>query len=132
MSTEETPRDMLASAAARGDLERIRNLLAEGVPIDADDGVRPLHDAVEMGELESLRLLLHHGSNIESIFQTLTPLAHAVDVACDAVNQGFDLRTEAIGILLKAGANPEPGINMALKYGCGQLAEAIRRYSRQQ
>ncbi len=53
-------------AAARGDVEAMERLLAEGAAIDAPDadGMTPLHHAVRNNHLEAATLLLDHGADV--------------------------------------------------------------------
>jgi ankyrin repeat protein len=57
----------LHAAAARGDEEGVRRLLAGGrIDINSEDsnGWRPLHEAVHSGHVGVTRLLLQHGADV--------------------------------------------------------------------
>ena len=58
----------LAHAAYAGDLDRIRELLAQGHDINerSEDNETPLHIAVNRGEIELVRYLVEQGADIEA------------------------------------------------------------------
>lgn len=62
------PADTLHSAAARGDVEVLRRLLALGADVtEADaDGATPLHAAAFAGHVDAIRLLLDSGARLNS------------------------------------------------------------------
>lgn len=65
--------------AAKGDkIERVRQLLKEGHPVDALDsrfGLTPLHFAVRNGRAEIARLLIENGASLtQPSAQGITPL----------------------------------------------------------
>ncbi len=65
---EDTPEGQLVLAARNGDLERMRELLGEGVPAEAEEsrnGHRPLHQAARANHLAAVELLLEAGAAIE-------------------------------------------------------------------
>src|SRR5690349_37031 len=59
--------DELNDASSKGDLERIRNLLALGLDINARDaeGRSPLHCASRDGNLESVLFLIEAGARVD-------------------------------------------------------------------
>lgn len=62
---ENTPAGQLVLAARGGDATRVRELLAEGIPPDAEEsmhGHRALHQAAKSGEVEVVEMLLAAGA----------------------------------------------------------------------
>jgi len=88
----------LITAAARGDLDRLRSLLGEGAdPNGADErGRTALHDAGAQGQLEAVRFLLDHGANVSAADERGRTALH------EAAAQG---QLEAVRFLLDHGAN---------------------------
>ena len=87
----------LHDAVADGDVERVQQLIAEGVDMNAlYDGTTPLHRAVARGHLKVVRMLLSLGADIEarSAIGT-TPLYWAAEHRRDAI----------VEALCNAGAN---------------------------
>ena len=78
---QEDPGAALRSAAREGDVERIEDLLASGVPVDAPNryGATALFFAAERGHLDAVRLLVGAGAalNIEDRFYQMTALSRA-------------------------------------------------------
>ncbi|HWA37728.1 MAG TPA: ankyrin repeat domain-containing protein [Burkholderiales bacterium] len=60
--------ERLHRAAAAGNLERARELIREGAPLNAFDaiGYTPLHHAVRNARFEMVRLLLDAGADINA------------------------------------------------------------------
>ncbi len=88
----------MMDAATRGDLEAVRALIAQHVPVDAagKDGLTPLHAAVQRDNLEVARTLIAAGANVTAATAYgITPLS----LACTNGNAAM------IEILLKAGAD---------------------------
>ena len=66
---EDTPEGQLVLAARDGNAARVRELLAEGVPANAEEsknGHRPLHQAAEAGQAPIVDLLLEAGADLEA------------------------------------------------------------------
>lgn len=66
---EDTPEGQLVLAARNGDAARARELLAEGVPPNAEEsknGHRPLHQAAEAGHAPIVDLLLDAGADLDA------------------------------------------------------------------
>lgn len=78
---EDTPAGWLVAAARAGDTDRVRELLADGVPPDAKEsrnGHRVLHQAAEAGEVEVVEALLAAGAEPNGLDGAgLSPLMRA-------------------------------------------------------
>ena len=77
-----TGRTMLIDAILKGDGKRIERLLASGANPGKTDkkGKSPLHFAACLGQLETVRLLLQQGAQVNPRDKTLaTPLLEALD-----------------------------------------------------
>ena len=63
-----SPEGQLVLAAAEGDLERIRDLLGEGVSLEARNtrGRQPLHFGAAFGQAEAVRLLAAEGAGLDA------------------------------------------------------------------
>ena len=89
----------LPSAAQRGDISAVRNLLRDGAEVNAaqGDGMTALHWAAERGDAGMARLLTFAGANLESGTRigNYTPL-HVAAAGGDA---------EVLRVLLDGGAN---------------------------
>ena len=90
----------LSGALAARDVERVRQLLAEGIAPDSERtplGQTPLSVASEAGQLEILTLLVAAGADLEAKdWSGLTPLMHAARAQ----------QAAAVQSLLAAGADP--------------------------
>ena len=93
--------DALCEAAAMGDVEKVKKLLALGYTPDARGGQNnktPLHCAVENNSTEAAKLLLERGAEIEARnTKNQTPLHFA----------SLNNSTEAAKLLLERGAEIE-------------------------
>jgi ankyrin repeat protein len=121
----------LVQAAFDGDVETARRLLDAGVPVDsANDNWNALHAAIENEQFDCVRLLVERGADIENDDCGMTPLAHAVDIACDGSNQlGIapeDAPTGIVDYLLSAGANPETALYTAQAYASEKFLRLLR------
>lgn len=70
----------LLEAAREGDAERVAELLASGVPVDAEspNGMTALHVASLLGHGKLVELLLHEGANVDdAAVNGMTPLMRA-------------------------------------------------------
>lgn len=113
-----SPETALQSAAADGDLTRVRQLLADGIDVDGQDsaGRTPLLYAVSRGHIEVARVLIDAGAAIHaqrserSAF--LSPLCTAVDARQPEILQllldrGAGVRREERSDLDLLGTQPE-------------------------
>jgi ankyrin repeat protein len=101
----------LIDAAHGGDLEHVKRLLAEGVPVDVADssGDTALHHAAGNGDMTMIEALLEAGAPIEAEgCADWTPLL-------TAANRG---EIKAVRRLLQAGANVHAGKGDVLCYAC--------------
>ena len=67
---EDTPAGRLVAAARAGNAERVRELLAEGIPPDAEEsknGHRALHQAAASGKIEVVEVLLDAGAEVDAL-----------------------------------------------------------------
>lgn len=116
-------------AAARGDVARLKQELAEGVPVDlrvVNQGgsgswrdTTPLMWAAMMGNAECVKLLLEAGADVKAKSSSgLTPLV----AAAGAVPQINGDELERMMLIIKAGANVDAADsygNCALTSACG-------------
>ena len=95
---EDTPEGQLVLAARNGDLDRLRELLGEGVPVDAAEsrnGHRALHQAARADHAAAVELLREAGADLEGRDgKGETPLMKA----------GIGAAADAGRLLLEAGA----------------------------
>ena len=72
--------EQLHEACKDGQVATIRQLLDEGVPLEALDeyGMTPLRTAIDNKQREAVELLLGRGANIEAVCQGMTPLLNAI------------------------------------------------------
>ncbi|MGC4031181.1 MAG: ankyrin repeat domain-containing protein [Tepidisphaeraceae bacterium] len=125
--------DALVQSAFDGDTDGVRRLLDSGVSVDAaNENWNALHAAIENEQFDCVRLLVERGANIEAVNSSMTPLAHAVDIACDGSNQlnicreDADAPTDIVDYLLSAGADPVPGQRTAEVYANEKFARLLR------
>ena len=134
LSTNTNP-DELVQASFEGDARRILELLEAGAGINGYGRYwNPLHAAIENEQIECIDLLIKKGADLESTPKAhpdFTPLAHAVDIAIDGTMQRGgrpgEEPTEAILLLLAAGADPSPGLAVAEKYRSEFVARVLQR-----
>lgn len=101
----------LIDAANGGDVEHVKRLLAEGVPVDVADssGDTALHHAASNGDVRLIKILLEAGAPIEAEgCADWTPLL-------TAANRG---EIKAVRRLFQAGANVHAGKDDVLCYAC--------------
>ena len=102
-------------------------LLEHGATVDiaADEGYRPLIEAIAANQTPIVQILLEHGADPNRLAAGLTPLEFAI--------QGNN--PEAVKLLLQAGATVKPasGRNLlaaAQRQGNAQIIELIRQAQR--
>lgn len=101
MGARVTDREQLHWAAQRGDLPKVRELIASGSPVSEFDdlGFTPLHYASRQGHLEVMRALIEAGADVNAHAERRigeTPLGEV------AGNCSF----EVAKLLIDAGADP--------------------------
>jgi len=73
--------------------------------------------------------VIDRGAHLEHRSGDLTPLAHAVDVAIDGTHQRgedpSDVPTHIIELLLDAGGDPAPGLEIAKGYESAKVIDVI-------
>lgn len=100
--------DSLQRAARVGNVDVIRNCLAEGARVNGRDqnGWTPLHRAAFKGRIESVKVLISHGANIEAVDYTgYTPLhcavmAGQVEVALLLISRGAQANWKSVKQLI--------------------------------
>ena len=123
----------LVQAAFDGNVEEVSRLLDAGADINwgAEHSWNPLHAAIENENLDCVQSLIRCGADIERRARTMTPLAHAVDIAIDGTIQmggrPDEEPTEAINLLLAAGADPGPALKVAQSYQSAKMMELLTR-----
>jgi hypothetical protein len=106
------PARQLAKAAASGDLERVRSLLATGLNVNTygyDHGATALGAAIANGQIETTKYLIASGAdvNLPTEPHGFTPLATTVEAESDAAQQcNQEPSTAILELLLAAGADP--------------------------
>jgi ankyrin repeat protein len=90
-------RDEIIDAAAKGDLDRLKKLLAQGIDLQVNSIYRdtPLHAAAENGWKEVVKFLIRNGAEVDSKNRLLggTPLYYAsnTQVATLLIESGADV-----------------------------------------
>lgn len=104
----------LINAAKSGNVERMKQALADGAQINAtdDDGETALHNAAERGRVKAAEFLVQNGANINAQAKDGdTPLHEAIDEG----------KLAMVKFLLEQGA----GLNITNKDGHTALQEAL-------
>ena len=104
------PDESLHEVAARGDLERVRELLAQGHDVNGSDDEHetPLHIAARSDHLDIARCLVDHGADLNEHNNSMccTPLHYAV------INRKFRICEYLVAC----------GADMTIKTSCGNTA----------
>ena len=80
--------DQLVDAAFAGKAAIVTRLLASGADINANGRVwNPLHAAIENMMVDTVRLLIQKGADLEVMNLGMRPLHHAIEVEIDAAAQ---------------------------------------------
>lgn len=127
----------LVQAAFAGKFDEVKQLLEHCSNIDLESGGwNALHAAIENQQIKCVKLLIDFGADVERVNGSLTPLAHAVDIALDSANQlgtGLDNRSiESVLALLEAGAHPKSGLTIALNYQSSEMKSLLLPYLSQE
>jgi ankyrin repeat protein len=123
-------REDLVQAAFEGNLKVVADLLDAGADIDAEGRTsNPLHAAIEGENEDCVQLLIQGGADLEHRSGEMSPLAHAIDIAIDGTIQrggnAGDESTAIVNLLLAAGADPIPGLEVARTYGSSKMIELL-------
>jgi hypothetical protein len=117
----------LTSAATLGYKEIVQLLLERGATVDiaADEGYRPLIEAIAANQTPIVQILLEHGADPNRLAAGLTPLEFAIQRN----------NPEAVKLLLQAGATAKPAnghnlLAVAQQQGNAQIIELIRQAQR--
>jgi ankyrin repeat protein len=120
----------LADAARRGDSARLRELLSQGIPVDArgSDGLTALSAAVGYDRADAVRILLEHGADPNVFGQHGTPLHVAAEGGHSAMvelmlEHGADVaaRLSEVGGVMD-GATP---LHSAARGGSGEVVRLL-------
>jgi hypothetical protein len=123
--------DHLKQAAFDGDAAEVARLLDAGADINYVSYTwTPLHAAIENENVACVKLLLERGADIELQGAAgMSPLAHAVDTSIDGTNQRGggqdDVPTEIVMLLIAAGADIGPGLDVARTYHSQKLIRLL-------
>jgi ankyrin repeat protein len=125
-----TMSEELARAAFDGDTKKVAKLLDAGAPINAKGrNWTPLHAAIENDQYDCVELLIARGADIHEVWSDFPPLAHAVDIAIDGTIQSGgsqgDESIEVIQLLLKHGASPVVGLDVARAYKSDKVIKLL-------
>ena len=138
MEPEPSLQERLVYVAQKGDLATLRACLAAGANIDAgfDGSWNALHNAIEMGHVETVRYLLVEGADPNVLAGGLRPLQHVIDVESDGTAQTGEEGLEKpvlIELLLEAGADVngkniwgETPLQTALRWGHQPAIELLK------
>lgn len=121
----------LYQAAAHGDVERVRQLLAAGTPVNercGEGGPTPLHTAVARGHEKVARLLLQAGAN-PNFVDNHTDTGESYSCLHEVASSG---RIGLAAALLQAGANPnildtdgQTALHIAAACGSQRMAQKL-------
>ena len=96
-------------AAALGRTERLRQLLDEDATranAYGDDGFHPLGLACFFGHVDTARLLLEHGADVNALSRNEHIQTAAIHAAAAAEGKGESVRYELVKLALEHGADP--------------------------
>lgn len=124
----------LIQAAAAGKIGRVIQLIKSGLDINFQGraGTTSLVSAILAEHYHCVRVLIEAGADIQRETQGLTPLGIAVDTSIDCTIQTGghpgDEPTDIIGLLLRAGADPEGGLRVARDYKSAKIERFLLSY----
>jgi ankyrin repeat protein len=110
----------LLAAARRGELARVKELLAKGANIEAKTryGITPLFYAAWGGHADVVRYLASQGAQVD-----VSDTFYKMPAYMAALDKG---RTEAVKALIEAGLkNPASGLGMAASRGNKEIVEML-------
>lgn len=119
-------------AAARGDFDAVKRMLANGEPADQFPGIGfvqpfPLHLAVEAGDIQMVQLLVNSGADIDGGNSSAMP---------PLVLAAAHSRADILVFLLSRGGNPNvrerlsgaTALHAASLYGCDECVRMLLVY----
>lgn len=130
--------DELLEASVRGDCPHIGALIRGGAnPNALGSGTTwtALHNAIEFGQADAIRLLVALGADIEAMSSPgpdgVSPLAHAIDVEIDRYtrNNTVEGPFPMTRLLLELGANPDTVNDPAMGGSIEAIASHLRSRS---
>ena len=97
---EGKPTKLLYQAAANGDIEQVKNLIAQGADVNAEVAIgwSPLLAAVDEGHTQVVKVLLEHGAKVDDGHGWYTPLYYAIknghkEIVKTLISGGADVNT---------------------------------------
>jgi ankyrin repeat protein len=105
------PELSIFEAAATGDTERVRELLHDDPSLAnafGDDGFHPLGLAAFFGHVDTARVLLEHGADVNALSRNEHVQTAAIHAAAASNEEGTDesTRYELVQLVLDHGADP--------------------------
>jgi ankyrin repeat protein len=126
----------LIQAAGKGEIGKVIRMIKAGADVNFQGRVEwtPLRAAIGADRYHCVRVLVRAGADIHRAAGRHTALAWAVDVSVDGTiqtdgEQG-DEPTDVIELLLKAGADPRPGLRVARAYGSWKIIRLLSAWAR--
>jgi hypothetical protein len=126
--------DDLCKPAFDGEVRELQRLLDARTNVwSPGDLSIVLHVAIENQQASCVRLLIDRGADIEDHGSwNLSPLAHAIDIACDGNAQSGgkagDEPADIVTMLLEAGAKPSSGFQIAQDYRSAKLTRLLTTF----
>ena len=121
----------LIEAASKGKIGRLIQLIKDGADVNFQGSMdwTPFRSAIASERYHCVRVLVRAGANIHRVALGHTALALAVDTSIDVTIQtggkAGDEPTDIIRFLLRAGADPEPGLRVARAYKSEKLIQLL-------
>lgn len=126
----------LIQAAGRGEIGKVIRMIKGGADLNFEGrvGSTPLRAAIGADRYHCVRVLVRAGADIHRVIRGHTALAWAVDVSVDGAIQTDGVQgdepTDVIELLLKAGADPRPGLRVARAYGSWKIIRLLSAWAR--